>query len=163
LGTKPTDDRPWAWENTVRAQDGPAGTRVVAGRPTRPRTGSGTAGTGAGRPSRRAVFAPRLRAMSALMLPVVIGVLVLAAVAALMCVWLVNAYVAPVVGLACLSGPFVWLWWKRKKRLDTFAAQLPEAMELVARALRAGHSLAAGMHVVAEEMPAPISKEFGRV
>ena len=36
-------------------------------------------------------------------------------------------------------------------------------MELVARALRAGHSLAAGMHVVAEEMPAPISKEFGRV
>ena len=41
--------------------------------------------------------------------------------------------------------------------------QLPDAMELVARALRAGHSLAAGMHVVAEEMPAPICKEFGRV
>jgi tight adherence protein B len=79
------------------------------------------------------------------------------------CLWLVNPYVAPVVGLMCLSGPFVWLWWKRKKRLDTFAAQLPEALELVARALRAGHSLAAGMHVVAEEMPAPISKEFGRV
>ena len=36
-------------------------------------------------------------------------------------------------------------------------------MELVARALRAGHSLAAGMHVVAEEMPEPISKEFGRI
>ena len=33
----------------------------------------------------------------------------------------------------------------------------------VARALRAGHSLAAGMHVVAEEMPAPIADEFGRV
>jgi tight adherence protein B len=83
--------------------------------------------------------------------------------ATVLCVWLVNPYVAPVVGAACLSGPFVWLWWKRKKRLDTFQAQLPEAMELVARALRAGHSLAAGMHVVAEEMPAPISKEFGRV
>jgi tight adherence protein B len=84
-------------------------------------------------------------------------------VAMVACLWLVNPYVAPVVGLMCLSGPFVWLWWKRKKRLDTFAAQLPEALELVARALRAGHSLAAGMHVVAEEMPAPISKEFGRV
>jgi tight adherence protein B len=36
-------------------------------------------------------------------------------------------------------------------------------MELVARALRAGHSLGAGMHVVAEEMPAPVSEEFGRV
>ena len=52
---------------------------------------------------------------------------------------------------------------KRAKRLKMFAAQLPEAMELVARALRAGHSLAAGLHVVAEEMPAPICKEFGRV
>ena len=39
-------------------------------------------------------------------------------------------------------------------RLKKFAAQLPDALELVARALRAGHSLAAGMHVVAEEMPA---------
>ena len=33
----------------------------------------------------------------------------------------------------------------------------------MARALRAGHSLAAGMHVVAEEMPSPIADEFGRV
>jgi tight adherence protein B len=84
-------------------------------------------------------------------------------VAAVACVWLVNPYVAPVIGLACVSGPFLWLFWRRKKRLDLFAAQLPEAMELVARALRAGHSLAAGLHVVAEEMPAPIAKEFGRV
>src|SRR5207247_3091348 len=38
-----------------------------------------------------------------------------------------------------------------------------DALELVARALRAGHSLGAGMHVVAEEMPSPISDEFGRV
>ena len=51
----------------------------------------------------------------------------------------------------------------RKKRFDKFAAQLCEALELVARALRAGHSLAAGMHVVAEEMPDPVSQEFGRV
>src|SRR5205814_2271317 len=41
--------------------------------------------------------------------------------------------------------------------------QLPEALELVARALRAGHSLAAGLHVVAEEMPKPVSDEFNRV
>ena len=48
-------------------------------------------------------------------------------------------------------------------RLAKFAGQLSDALELVARALRAGHSLAAGMHVVAEEMPAPISDEFDRV
>jgi len=59
--------------------------------------------------------------------------------------------------------PFGWLWNKRRTRLNAFAAQLSDAMELIARALRAGHSLAAGMHVVAEEMPAPISDEFRRV
>jgi tight adherence protein B len=84
-------------------------------------------------------------------------------VGTLTCIWMVNIYVAPVIGLVCLMSPFLWLYWKRSKRLKQFGAQLPDAMELVARALRAGHSLAAGMHVVAEEMPQPISKEFGRV
>src|SRR5262245_34096995 len=69
----------------------------------------------------------------------------------------------PVNFLVMFSLPGVWLWLKRAKRLKKFAAQLPDALELVARALRAGHSLAAGMHVVAEEMPAPIADEFGRV
>lgn len=84
-------------------------------------------------------------------------------VGGLMAAWLVNIYVAPVLAAGCLSAPFLWLYWKRSKRLKAFAAQLPDGMELVARALRAGHSLAAGMHVVAEEMPTPISKEFARV
>ena len=77
--------------------------------------------------------------------------------------WLVNIYVLPVGALICGSVPFVWLWWRRKSRLGKFASQLSDAMELTARALRAGHSLAAGMHVVAEEMPPPINKEFSRV
>ncbi len=72
-------------------------------------------------------------------------------------------YVAPVVGLVFFTLPFLWLLNKRRVRLKNFAAQLPDALELVARALRAGHALAAGMHVVAEEMPSPISDEFGRV
>jgi tight adherence protein B len=70
---------------------------------------------------------------------------------------------APVTGLVLFSLPWVWLWNKRRQRLKKFASQLPDALELVARALRAGHSLAAGMHVVAEEMPSPIADEFGRV
>ncbi len=78
-------------------------------------------------------------------------------------VWMVNLYVVPIGALLCFCMPWVWLYAKRAGRLKKFAGQLPDAMELVARALRAGHSLAAGMHVVAEEMPAPISKEFGRV
>jgi tight adherence protein B len=74
-----------------------------------------------------------------------------------------TIYVAPVGAAIFFGVPWLWLWNKRRKRLKAFAGQLPDALELVARALRAGHSLGAGMHVVAEEMPPPISKEFGRV
>ncbi|HVS35385.1 MAG TPA: type II secretion system F family protein [Gemmataceae bacterium] len=70
---------------------------------------------------------------------------------------------APLNGLVLASLPWLWLWNKRRVRLNKFAAQLPDGLELVARALRAGHSLAAGMHVVAQEMPAPIADEFNRV
>jgi tight adherence protein B len=72
-------------------------------------------------------------------------------------------FFAPVTGLTLFTLPWLWLWNKRRQRLKKFAAMLPDALELVARALRAGHSLAAGMHVVAEEMPEPIAGEFGRV
>jgi tight adherence protein B len=59
--------------------------------------------------------------------------------------------------------PIAWLMFRRKRRLAKFAAQLPEALELTARALRAGHSLAAGFRLVASEMSEPIGSEFGRV
>jgi tight adherence protein B len=79
--------------------------------------------------------------------------------------WLATGkwYFAPAAGIIMFLVPWVWLLNKRRCRLKSFAAQLSEALELVARALRAGHSLAAGMHVVAEEMPSPIADEFGRV
>lgn len=70
---------------------------------------------------------------------------------------------SPMVGLMFGSLPVLWLMYKRKKRLAKFAAQLPEALELVARALRAGHSLAAGFRLVASESSDPIAGEFGRV
>ena len=56
----------------------------------------------------------------------------------------------------------MWLLFRRKRRLKKFAAQLPEALELIARALRAGHSLAAGFSLVANEMSDPIGGEFSR-
>jgi tight adherence protein B len=75
----------------------------------------------------------------------------------------VKWYFAPIAGIIMFMVPWVWLLNKRRARLKAFAGQLSDALELVARALRAGHSLAAGMHVVAEEMPSPIAEEFGRV
>lgn len=66
----------------------------------------------------------------------------------------------PVFGLMAGSVPFLWVWWNRRKRFKSFAAQLPDAMVLIARALRSGHSLASALNVIVEEMPAPISTEF---
>src|SRR5205823_13699601 len=79
--------------------------------------------------------------------------------------WLAHVpwFFAPLVGVVFFFIPLFWVLNKRRVRLKKFAAQLPDALELVARALRAGHSLGAGMHVVAEEMPSPIADEFGRV
>jgi tight adherence protein B len=70
---------------------------------------------------------------------------------------------APVNGMVMFTLPWIWLYFKRVARLKKFASQLPDALELVARALRSGQSLAAAMHVVGEEMPDPIAGEFGRV
>jgi tight adherence protein B len=69
----------------------------------------------------------------------------------------------PVVGLVTSSFPLCWLLLRRRSRFKKFAKQLPDALELVGRALRSGHSLASGMHVVVSEMPAPISVEFANV
>jgi tight adherence protein B len=74
-----------------------------------------------------------------------------------------NLALAPIVGLCFGFLPVFWLMFRRKHRFKKFAAQLPEALELVARALRAGHSLAAGFHLVAQESSDPIAGEFGRV
>lgn len=68
--------------------------------------------------------------------------------------------VGAAVALAII--PAGWVWWKRSSRLAAFSKQLPEALELISRALRAGHSLAAGMQLVADEMSEPIGGEFRR-
>jgi tight adherence protein B len=63
-----------------------------------------------------------------------------------------------------LSGmPMLWILFRRKKRLKAFAAQLPDALEMLGRSLRSGQSLGFGFSMVANEMPAPINKEFARV
>jgi tight adherence protein B len=72
---------------------------------------------------------------------------------------------APLLPLAAIVGsvlPIGWLWWRRRGRFKNFGKQLPDALELIGRALRSGHSLASGLHVVVEEMPQPVSAEFSR-
>ena len=59
--------------------------------------------------------------------------------------------------------PLLWLLMRRKKRLKHFSMQLPDALEMLARILRSGQSMAFGFNAVATEMSEPIGKEFGRV
>ena len=56
--------------------------------------------------------------------------------------------------------PFVFLRVKRTRRLRTFEEAFPEALDLVSRALKAGHAFATGLKMVADEMPEPIGPEF---
>lgn len=70
--------------------------------------------------------------------------------------------VVPVFALIFGFMPLLYIIWKRKRRLQKFSAQLPETLELVSRALKAGHSLPAGIQLVAEQMADPIGPEFAR-
>ena len=74
----------------------------------------------------------------------------------------------PIYGLPLGAGflaalPFLWLLKRKQKRIKKFVEAMPEAVELIGRALRAGHGLASGLNLVAEEMRGPIADEFNRV
>ena len=58
--------------------------------------------------------------------------------------------------------PMMFLSKRKKSRVAKYMAALPEAVELMGRALRAGHGLASGMQLVAHEMRGPVADEFGR-
>jgi tight adherence protein B len=59
--------------------------------------------------------------------------------------------------------PDQYLRFRAKRRLARFEEQFPEAMDLLGRAIRAGHPLSAGLRMVADEMPDPVSMEFRQV
>jgi tight adherence protein B len=63
-------------------------------------------------------------------------------------------------GLVCAAVPLVHVWWRRKKRFDAFLYHLPDALDLISRALSAGHAFSESLHMVSMEMPEPIATEF---
>jgi len=65
---------------------------------------------------------------------------------------------AIVIGLA----PFFYLLLKKKNRIKQFEVQLPEALELIARSLRAGHAFSSGMRVVVDNFGEPLGPEFAQ-
>lgn len=73
---------------------------------------------------------------------------------------LIGWRVGAVAGLALGAIPVIVISRIRTKRLRQFEEHFPEAIDLVSRALRAGHALPTGLGMVADEMPAPVGKEF---
>ncbi|MGH7321134.1 MAG: type II secretion system F family protein [Candidatus Rokuibacteriota bacterium] len=67
--------------------------------------------------------------------------------------------------LALIGGslPVLYLLYKRQQRLRRFSAQFPEALEMMSRAIRAGHALAGSVQLVGDEMPDPVGQELKRV
>jgi tight adherence protein B len=64
------------------------------------------------------------------------------------------------VSLLGISTPFFWLKHKRSQRIKKFEEQFPEALDLLSRAIRAGHAFQTAMGMVADELPAPVGVEF---
>jgi tight adherence protein B len=73
-----------------------------------------------------------------------------------------NVILAIVFGVMALSTPFLVIGIKRQRRFLKFEEQFPDAMDLLARAVRAGHAFTTGLELIAKEMPSPMSEEFQR-
>lgn len=85
----------------------------------------------------------------------------LAAVAALGSVMLGRSGFAPLVFALVLPVPYLKLVKDRNARIDKFEEELPDALDVMSRALRAGNPFSETMRVVAQEMSDPVATEFG--
>jgi tight adherence protein B len=71
-----------------------------------------------------------------------------------------STILALAVGMMMSLAPFIYVRHKKNQRLKKFEEQFPEAIDLIARALRAGHAFTTGLAMAAEEIPAPVGQEF---
>jgi tight adherence protein B len=77
--------------------------------------------------------------------------------------WMGRLAVGLILMVVLAVIPFIWVKVSRNKRLNTFEEQFPEAVELIARSLRAGHAFTTGLGMAADEIKPPVGSEFKRV
>lgn len=84
-----------------------------------------------------------------------------ASVAALLTALFVP-YLIVVPFAALMAGflPIAWLRWKRSSRLKKFEEQFPDALDVLSRAVRAGHAFQAALGMAADELPWPVGPEL---
>jgi tight adherence protein B len=68
--------------------------------------------------------------------------------------------VSAVIGLLAAAAPLTVVAWKRKRRMRKFEERFPEALDLLGRAVRAGHAFTTGLEIVSKESPEPVAGEF---
>jgi tight adherence protein B len=74
-----------------------------------------------------------------------------------------NPLLLPVLAIAIAGTPLLWLSREANQRHLAFEGKLPEAIDYISRALRAGHSLTSAIGMVGKEFPDPIGHEFKTV
>jgi tight adherence protein B len=72
----------------------------------------------------------------------------------------INAVIALVAGVVGAAIPWAYVAIKRSRRLRAFEKSFPEAIDLLGRAVRAGHAFTTGLEMVATELPEPVAGEF---
>jgi tight adherence protein B len=99
-----------------------------------------------------------LRTTPSAILLISIGVAALLTLAA--SVTMKQAFIPAAAAMFGLTLPTLYLLRKRSVRLRRFEERFPEALDLLSRAIRAGHAFQTAMGMVADELPAPIGPEF---
>jgi tight adherence protein B len=74
-----------------------------------------------------------------------------------------NTLLALAAGLAASSLPYIYVRRRKKKRQDEFESLLPEAIDMIANALKSGFSLESALSMVSNEIPDPLGIEFAVV
>ena len=92
-------------------------------------------------------------------------VTLVSAIAGVVMFWIVSLFNTPLgltaaFGIAAAVSPYVYLYILREMRFRKFATLLPEAVDLMSRGLRAGHSISAVLEMVGNEIADPIGLEF---
>jgi len=94
------------------------------------------------------------------------GKLLLTSACMVLATWLiVGAFypqfpIAIIVGIAVGTAPFGYVAYKREKRMREFEERFPEALDLLGRAVRAGHAFTTGLEMIAKESAEPVASEF---
>jgi tight adherence protein B len=76
--------------------------------------------------------------------------------------WMLSMALPMIVLMAAGTGavPFAVVFVKRSRRFDSFSEIFPDAIDLLGRAVRAGHAFTTGFELIAKEMPEPLAGEF---